>query len=384
MLALKQVLQEQKISQAALARLVDLSPATIAELVNKEKWPTKPDKKTLQGLIVEALADQDIAVDAAVFKPVLAVDAEVPKTLEVITMLLDKQSLSQEAKEHFRVFKNPFEDDLNDCDDVFKSAGIVRVREWLESAAKFGVFGAIVGESGSGKTTLRMDFIERVNRENMKIRIIEPTIRRSEDNDKKGKTLKSSDIEDAIIYTLAPLESPRRSPEAKARQVERLLSESRRAGYANVLIMEEAHSLSIPTIKHLKRFYEIRDGFKKLLSIVMIGQTELKLKLKGQAGDVREVSQRCEVIELGPLDKQLEAYLRFKFAKVGATLEQVFDADALDGITDLLTLKQSNKTGSQSISYLYPLMVNNLVIAAMNHAESIGAPLVNADCIKGA
>jgi type II secretory pathway predicted ATPase ExeA len=33
-------------------------------------------------------------------------------------------------------------------------------------------------------------------------------------------------------------------------------------------MIEEAHDLSIQTMKYLKRFWEMEDGFKKLLSIV--------------------------------------------------------------------------------------------------------------------
>ena len=37
--------------------------------------------------------------------------------------------------------------------------------------------------------------------------------------------------------------------------------------------------------------------FKKLISIVLIGRPELKLKLSERNTEVREVVQRCEVVE---------------------------------------------------------------------------------------
>ncbi|VEI45183.1 Uncharacterised protein [Actinobacillus equuli] len=54
----------------------------------------------------------------------------------------------------------------------------------------------------------------------------------------------------------------------------------------------------------------MEDGFKKLLSIVLIGQPELKLKLSERNTEVREVVQRCEVVELAPLDAELERYVQ--------------------------------------------------------------------------
>lgn len=57
--------------------------------------------------------------------------------------------------------------------------------------------------------------------------------------------------------------------EAQARQVKEVLVRSSRAGAKHLLMIEEAHDLSITTLKYLKRFYEIEsdDGFGRVLSI---------------------------------------------------------------------------------------------------------------------
>jgi hypothetical protein len=51
--------------------------------------------------------------------------------------------------------------------------------------------------------------------------------------------LAASGICDAIIRDCST-EAPKRTPEAKARQVERILTNSSRAGYSRVLMIEEA------------------------------------------------------------------------------------------------------------------------------------------------
>ena len=120
MLALKTVLTAHGISQAALARMVNLSSSTIAQLLNHEQWPTQPDPQTLKGLITEALADNNITVEAAMFEPV-EVEAEASPTnllltQEGIDMLLRKQSLSPAAKAQFNLFRDPFANDINEAE----------------------------------------------------------------------------------------------------------------------------------------------------------------------------------------------------------------------------------------------------------------------------
>lgn len=94
-----------------------------------------------------------------------------------------------------------------------------------------------------------------------------------EDNDQKGKTLKAVHIAEAILAAVAPNVSPKRSPEARFAQIHRALQESAKAGNRHVLVIEEAHGLPIPTLKHLKRFFELKSGFERLLGIVWCKKT---------------------------------------------------------------------------------------------------------------
>lgn len=380
MLSLKGLLQRHGVSQAKLARAVELSPAAIAQLLNKGIWPSNPPRDALQASIEAALAALGIAVSPANFE---TADASAKTlTVEVIDMLLRKQSLSQDAKRHFGLFRDPFDADVQEAADVFTTPDIRYVREAMWSTAKLGGFVAICGESGSGKSTLRRDLIDRVAREDAPIVVMEPYVLGMEDNDVKGKTLKAGSIADAMIVTLAPLERPKSSMEAKGRQLHRLLKESRKAGFVHCLIIEEAHGLSVPTLKHLKRFFELEDGFKKLLSIILIGQTELVTKLSERAPEVREVVQRCELIELNPLDSQLDNYLKFKFERIGKPASEVFDADAMDGIRGRLIFSKTGKTTRETVSLMYPLMINNLVTAALNQAAVLGFERVSGDLIR--
>ena len=260
-------------------------------------------------------------------------------------MLLRKATLTQAARQAFGLARDPFNDEIHSADDVFATPDIRYVREAMYQTAAHGGFVAVVGESGAGKSTLREDLADRIQREGRPIMMIEPYVLAMEDNDIKGKTLKAVHIAEAVLEAVAPGESPKRSPEARFRQIHRALQESAKAGNKHVLVIEEAHGMPLPTLKHLKRFFELKQGFERLLGIVLIGQTELAQKLSENNPAVREVVQRCEVVTLQPLT---------------------------DG-----------KRGVVETSLLYPLAVNNLVSAAINQAAELGFDKVDGDMVRG-
>ncbi|MFU2111669.1 ExeA family protein [Glaesserella parasuis] len=387
MLKLKQVLIDKGVSFRQFAQSVKISPTAFSLLINQHQKP-KNWEKVEENLIaalqefginqpLATLLEKEATGESWATEPA----ASVPKTKQEIKddiMLLAKQVLFPATKKHFGLFRDPFAEDIRSAEDVFTSADVRYVREALFQTAKHGGFMAVVGESGAGKSTLRRDLLDRINQENAPIIAIEPYIIAMEDNDVKGKTLKASHIAESIITTLAPLENVKRSPEARFRQLHRVLKESVKSGYSNVLIIEEAHALPIPTLKHLKRFFELEDGFKKLLSIVLVGQPELKLKLSERNTEVREVVQRCEIVELAPLDAELERFVEHKLERVGKQVSDIFEEDAFLAVRQRLVAVNRQK---QSTSLLYPLAVGNLLTAAMNLAESLGIPKVNGQVV---
>ena len=388
MLRLKSYLEGKQVSQADLARSIGISRAAMTNLLNRGSYPVKRDSKELAHAIEKTLQAKGIPTSKSLFEEVAPSSLQTTEGDSITTnteateinMLLRKQTLTQQARKHFSLFQDPFSDDaMQGSDDVFATPDIRYVREYLWSTAKFGGFVAVVGESGAGKSTLRRDLIERIKQENEQVIVIEPYILGMEDNDRKGKTLKASSIAEAIITTIAPLERPKATPEARYAQLHRLLRDSCRAGNKHLLIIEEAHGLPLPTLKHLKRFRELEDGFKKLLSIALIGQPELRLKLSETNPEVREVTQRIEIAELQPLDVELENYLNFKFARVGKRASDVIDVEGIEAMRSRLTVN-AGKRGK--VSLLHPLVVNNFLTAAMNLAASIGIPTIDADTVK--
>ncbi|OPH34988.1 ExeA family protein [Moraxella equi] len=375
----KHWLDKYDLTQAKIAKALKVSPATINLIFNHGKYP-KAGTNELYRRLCEYLNGQKVTqadIDT-INKP--QNKSNKPSKQEQ-TMLLRKQTLSHPAKRQFKLFTNIFTDNVREANQVYQNADIKEVREALWQTAKGNMsFVAVIGQSGAGKSTLRRELIDRLERQKENVIVIEPYVLATEDNDIKGKTLKSVHIAESILATLAPSVNAKRSPEARFRQVHNLLKESSKAGNHHVLIIEEAHSLPIPTLKHLKRFLELENGFTPLLSIVLIGQNELKNKLSENNEQVREVVQRCEIFELMPFDRNsLEEYLQHRSQSAGRELDEFIDESGLNAIAHRLGSSHKNK-GADSL--LYPLAVGNLLTGALNIASELGMPVVTGDLAK--
>ncbi len=299
------------------------------------------------------------------------------------SMLLVNEGLKPETRKHFGLPRNPFVDDVQTPEDVFQTPNVRYVRAALTDCAQHHGFIAVVGESGAGKSTLAEDLQERIRAEGKDTLIIRPYVLGMEGSDERGKTLKSTAIAEAITYALDPQVTLKASSEARFRQVHELLKASRRTGRHHLLLIEEAHCMPLATLKHLKRFIELKDGMQRLLGVALIGQPELRDRLSSQNAEVREVAQRCEVVTLDPLDGELEGYLQHKFARFDLKLSDVFTDDAFDAIRARLIRTPRGGKPTDARSMCFPLVVNNLTCRAMNAAARAGWPHVDAQVIAG-
>ncbi len=283
--------------------------------------------------------------------------------------------LTLQARKKFKFVADPFVGDVHRAEDVFMTEGTRFVAEYLYQTAKIGGMVSLIGESGSGKTTIRRYAIDRMQAEGQKVRIIIPRI-----IDKSRLT--ASSICDAIIQDCSE-ERPKRTLEGKARQIEKILTNSSRAGWSHILMIEEAHDLHIQTLKYLKRFWELEDGFKKLLAIVLIGQPEMKGKLdEAKNWEAREVIRRMEILELEPLTtgEEIAGYLDIKFNRLKRKREEIITDDGCDALA--LKLRRQTRNQEHVYSVAYPLLINNWVRKALNLASELGSKIVDGDVIR--
>lgn len=291
---------------------------------------------------------------------------------DLITINGEVEMISQEAMKHFKMFRNPFIDDIQKDNDVYMSDEHRYIEAAMLDVARHSGFLAVIGEVGSGKSVMRRKVVEQLKRDGDTLVIYPEIIDKSR--------LTAAAICDAVILDISS-EKPKLSHEAKTRQVRRLLLDRAKSGYRACLIIEEAHDLSIPTLKFLKRFHELEDGYKKLLGIIMIGQTELKhLFNESQNVDMREVIRRVQVAEIRGLNGHLKDYLAVKFERVGKKPTDVFGDDAYEALSKRLTT--TTRDGKSKVSHAYPLTVNNHVARALNLAQEMGEAKVTAEVIE--
>lgn len=385
MLKLKKILMDHGIEQSELAEACTYSAPTISQLLNHCIWPRSAKRRRTHDTIRGFLRLRGVSEDliAVVFEkeaaPSLA-DAgpDINLSDEEQAMSIPKQILHPNTRKHFRLVRDPF-DEVGSAEEFYQNEHIRFTRAAMLDAARRGGFLAVVGESGSGKTTLRRDLQERIAREQLPIMVIRPYVVGMEANDVSGKTLKAAHIAESIMAAIAPHAAMRASSEARFRQVEAALREAYHTGQRCVVLIEEAHALPLATLRHLKRFIELEDGFKRLLSVILMGQTELAVKLNPRNASVREVVQRCELITLPPLGHYLEEYVAFRLNLLEVPVEKVITTDGLQAMRE--RLQPQAPRGHEQRSYLYPLAVQNLMIAAMNLAAENGAPVVSADIV---
>lgn len=300
-------------------------------------------------------------------------------------MLPRKHTITPDAREHFALDRDPFNHEMRGVADVFMNDNIRRVRAAVRNVAQHGGMLAVIAESGAGKSTLRRDLAHWIRAQEQPVVVIEPYILGMEDHESRGRPLRAEDITAAVIRRLLPGAAVRQSDQARKAQMHDALRASAEAGNRHVLVIEEGHRLARSTLRHFKGFYELDDGFTPLLSILVIGQTELDWKLGESDFDVREVVQRLEKRYLEPIDQDVEAYLRHKFARVGADCDQVLAPDVAAAVVARLRVPTETRLRGQRAlgprSLCHPLAINNLVSGAINLAHQGGEDRVTGPLI---
>lgn len=373
----------QAVRQTGLRGAPQISQTAANDLINHGRFPTRTAREDIVAQITTWLEGAGATPEeiAASFEtddgtPLPSSRGRNARTMES-DMLPSAENLTPLARKHFGIFVDPFGAELQTADDVFTWPDFRYCREALRSAARHGGFVGIKAESGAGKTTLKEDLLEWINREGLAVNVIEPYVVGMADSVRQGDALKSTDISTAVVMHLAPLSPVPLNPQRRFAQAHRLLRDSRRAGASNLLFVEEAHALPVSTLKQLKRWRELKDGLRPLLGIALVGQPELAVKLAGAA--VREVAQRCELVDLLPLDDHLQPYVEHRLARIDKKACDVFEDDAYAAMRALLRVDQG--TGRPGISLSYPLATNNLCKKALNLAAELGLPKVTGELV---
>ncbi len=295
-----------------------------------------------------------------------------PNSIHEEETSMQKLKIPRNILQKYKLFKSPFDDDPRNDKEVFRSEEHRYIEYVMLDAAQNNGFVAVIGEVGSGKTVMLRAVMDKLLTDD-KVRIIFPQIMEKD-------RITSGSLCDAIIMDLggASAKSPNKL-EQKARKVKELLEAQAKADKNVVLIIEEVHDLNKPALKYLKRFNEMVLGFRKLLGVVLLGQTELNDILDESTNrDIREVIQRIQIARITGLGDNIHGYLKHRFAMVGADVDKIITREAVDALEKRLV---DTDLRGDKVSQAYPLAVNNYMANAMIMAHEMGEEMVTADVI---
>jgi type II secretory pathway predicted ATPase ExeA len=379
--------------------------AAMSRLINHGHWPKAAAQAEIKTQIEDFLKGRGVAPTE--IKRLWAADAPAALGTDPITkgedkMLPPKATLSQYAKRHFKLARDPF-GDLEDDAQFYESNSVRMLREYILTAMKTGGFVALVGESGAGKTELLRECQELIVRTGERVRIIRPHITGMDIDSGRGSPLRARTIMNEILDAIAPNAKRYAEPSRLSAEVERQLSARFGDGEGKekfVLVIGDADRLRPSTLKHLKDLYELRLGRKRLLSIVLEGQLPLAQRLDPFNEEFIQIAQRCELLLLKPiggefalsekeeretvsedaLTRDLREYIACRLNGTGRKPADIFKPDAYLALRKRL----SGTRKDRRINLAYPLAVNNCLTRALNLAAESGADFVDADIIQEA
>ena len=219
-------------------------------------------------------------------------------------------------EKHFHLRERPFA--LSpDPDYLYPS----KVHQEALSYLRYGIEGhagfvVITGEIGSGKTTMLQALLGRLDRGTAVARLV-------------NTMLEPRELLEAILLDFN-LDPTNLSKPALLHRLAEFLVQQRQAGRLTLLIIDEAQNLSLAALEEIRMLSNLETEKSKLIQIIMVGQPELREKLR--LPQLEQLRQRITVsYHLLPLDAdETEHYVnhRLKRAAVGAPLE--FPRDVTD------------------------------------------------------
>jgi len=375
-IVLGQVLRDWGIRKQEVSRDLRISATTIGAACRTGWTPGLTEKakaafrRSIEDYLRERGVDEELI--AEIWEEAEASGkAGIAKHTDIIEW--EVEMLKHETLKHFKLFRNPFQNDVRDRKDVYLSQDHRYVQEAMLDAAMNGGFVAVVGEVGSGKTVMRELVFEQLQRDERVVVVFPQTI------DKRRLT--AYGICQAIIRDVSADGGAPSSSELQASAVKRLLMEQHKTGRRFVLVIEEAHDLHVQTLRYLKRFLEIRDGLAPVMGVILVAQPEFKERLdERRSYQIREVIRRCAIAELKPFGQEdVAGYLALKFKRVGAELSAVVDAEGISALCERLLSR--DRSGKITDCRAYPLTLNNYLARAMNLAAEMGEPKVNVEVV---
>jgi general secretion pathway protein A len=179
-------------------------------------------------------------------------------------------------------------------------------------------FLVLSGMAGSGKTTLLAWILERLPCDRVQSSVVlNPLLTREEFLELAMLDFGLTDI-----------------PPSKAQRLwmlQKYLLQGKKDGRVSVLVVDEAHKLSVELMEEIRLLGNLEYGDEKLIQILLIGQSELDELMNRP--ELFQLKQRVSVrLEIGPLSvDNVEKYIHHRWSVAGGAAPP-FDADAISNI----------------------------------------------------
>jgi general secretion pathway protein A len=216
-------------------------------------------------------------------------------------------------------------------------------------------FLVLSGMAGSGKTTLLAWILERLPCDTVQTSVIlNPLLTREE------------------FLELAMLDFGLTNiPASKAQRLwmlQKFLLQGKKDGKVSVLIVDEAHKLSVELLEEIRLLGNLEYGDEKLIQILLIGQTELDELM--DRPELWQLKQRVSVrLAIGPLSvESVDKYIHHRWTTAGGG-DSPFDPEAIANI----------RKWSKGVPRLINSLCDNaLTLAFTDEARKVGVAYVNA------
>ncbi len=215
---------------------------------------------------------------------------------------------------------------------------------------------AYVGDVGSGKSTTLRKLNERLILELPRVVWMSPG---NLDRDE----ISEGPLAAAMLRDLGDSDHLSSSSERRGELLRQELDRRAREGDFPVLVIDEAHDLSVEGLIAIKRVWD-SFTFNRSLAVILAGQLDLKFRLQRDAR-VRELAGRTRILEIPPMTvDEVRAYIGHRIQLSGGSLGSVFAEGAVEAL--------------HARGAVAPLWIDALAAQAMKHARTIGQRTVTA------
>jgi general secretion pathway protein A len=231
------------------------------------------------------------------------------------------------------------------------------------------LLGMLTGEIGCGKTLTRAVFTERL--ESRKFRVVT----------QENSAFSFNDLLGGILQNLEG--NPENARQTKHARYERLRQAMERIHAEHrhlVLIFDEAQEMSPQTLNELKLLTNLNMGGKNYLTIILVGQPELRGLVAGLPAINQRISLRFHLNSLSLEDAA--NYLRHRLKVAGHLTGELFPGDAVERAfqASLGTPRELNRIAKLALEHAWlkghaqvPFEAVDAVVRDLQHHQNLPA-----------